>query len=154
MKVMNFSWWVAYTVIAICVQSFIPNWDALAPGFIIALQERNPWQTFWLFLVFTLIQEGAGGLGFGMAMLWYGGIIGIFHSSARFFVANNLLYMTLLSAGTALYRGFLLWFMCALQDIHLDYSAFTKASLVQFVLIPFVWGLAYLLRPRLLRHAH
>jgi hypothetical protein len=146
-------WWAGYIVVALFLQQQFPGLDALTPGFLLALQERKAVQTFWLFLLFTLVQEGAGNLQFGMAMLWYGGQILIFRLSSRLFVADNILFVIILSASLGGYYGILLWFMCALQDIPLDYAQMLRESFFQALAIPLIWGLTWTFSLRATAHA-
>ncbi|MDR1360036.1 MAG: hypothetical protein LBJ82_03550 [Deltaproteobacteria bacterium] len=139
-------WWAGYLAAAIFLQQQFPGLDALTPGFLLALQERRPVQTFWLFLLFALIQEGTGSLHFGMAMLWYGGQILIFRLNSQMFVTDNILFISILSASLGAYYGVLLWFMCVMLDIPPDYILLLRASLLQALAIPLIWGLARLFR--------
>lgn len=153
-KILNTLWWGGYLVIGILLQRFFPGCDALTPGFLLALQERRPWQTFWLFLIFVLLQEGTGSLNFGMGVLWFGGLVILFYISSRHFMAENIFFIAFLSLTMSLYQGFLLWFMAALQDISLDYINIVQKSVFQVLLIPIVWGLAWLVRPKVFRHGN
>lgn len=141
-------WWATFIVGALIVQQSIPGVDALTPGFLLSLQERRPRQTFWLFLLFVFIQEGAGSLNFGGALLWYGGQVALFHASLRFFVADSMLFVLMISAGLGLYHGALAWFMGAVQKVPMDYLFLVQESLIQAAIIPVIWGLAFFSRPR------
>ena len=141
-------WWAGYILTALVVQQQMPGIDALAPGFLLALQEKKGSQTAILFILFTLIQEGAGTLNFGMSLLWFGGQIMLFRLSAQLFVADNLLFVGILSASLGVLRAALLWFMCALRDYPMDYMQLIHESLIQAFFIPIAWGIAVALRPR------
>ena len=154
MNIWLFLWWCLYVLCAMVLQQQVPGLDALAPGFLLALQQGKPWQTAWLFLVFCIIQEGAGSLMFGTAMLWYGGTILLFHLSSRLFVADNLLFVIMLSASMGLYHIFLTWLMCSVQDIAISYMELARQGIQHSVTIPLIWGLAYLLRPASMRHVN
>lgn len=146
-------WWTGYVIAALFLQQQFPGLDALTPGFLLALQERRTAQTLWLFLLFTLIQEGAGNLHFGMAMLWYGGQILIFRLNSRLFLTDNILFVTILSASLGGYYGILLWFMCVLQDIPPDYILLLRESVFQALAIPLLWSLTWVLSLRAAPHA-
>lgn len=141
-------WWATYIAGALIVQQNIPGVDALVPGFLLSLQERKTKQTFWLFCIFVLIQEGSGSLTFGSAVLWYGGQIYLFHLSQRFFVAENIVFVFMLSASLGAYRLFLTWLMCAVENLPFDYALFVRESLLQAAVIPVIWGMAYFTRPK------
>ncbi|MDR0826725.1 MAG: hypothetical protein LBN33_02450 [Desulfovibrio sp.] len=141
-------WWTAFIVGAILIQQFIPGIDALAPGFLLSLQEQRKKQTLWLFFIFVLIQDGSGSLLFGAAVLWYGGQVLFFRLSSLFFVEDNIVFIFILSACLGLYHGLLTWFMAAIQTIHLDFVLLLRESIIQAIIIPIIWGLAYFTRPR------
>lgn len=143
-------WWAAYILVALILQQQFPGVDALAPGFLLSLQEKKRWQTFWLFLLFVLIQEGTGSLGFGSAPLWYGGQIVLFRLTERLFVAGNPLFVLMLSASLGAFHCLLTWFMCIVQKLPVEYLLLGQESLRQALIIPVIWGFACLLRPRAL----
>lgn len=141
-------WWATYITGALIVQQSAPGLDALVPGFLLSLQEKNTRQSVWLFLLFVVIQEGSGNIAFGSSLLWYGGQVLFFRISQRFFVADNLLFVFMLSAILGAYHGALEWFMCAVQKVPVDIATLTQESILQAVVIPIIWGLAYFTRPR------
>jgi hypothetical protein len=147
-KAARIAWWATFIVGALIVQQSVPGVDALTPGFLLSLQEKRPRQTFWLFALFVLIQEGSGSLNFGSALLWYGGQVALFHAGLRFFIADSVLFVLMISAGLGLYRGLLVWFMSAVQEVPLDLVLLVQESLVQAAVIPVIWGLAFFSRPR------
>lgn len=141
-------WWAMYIAGALVVQQSVPGVDALTPGFLLSLQERRFKQTAWLFLLFVLIQEGTGSLNFGSALLWYGGQVVLFRASLRFFVPESMLFVIMLSASLGLYHAFIVWFMCAVQMVPLDFLTLVRESLFQAAIIPVIWGLAFRSRPK------
>lgn len=141
-------WWATYIAGALIVQQSVPGVDALTPGFLLSLQERRPRQTFWLFVLFVLIQEGTGSLSFGSALLWYGGQVALFQASLRFFIADSVLFVLVLSASLGLYHGFLVWFMSAVQKVPIVFVSMVQESLLQAAIIPVIWGLAFFSRPK------
>jgi hypothetical protein len=140
-------WWATYIAGALIVQQSIPGVDALAPGFLLSLQEKKNWQTFWLFCIFVLIQEGSGSLLFGSAVLWYSGQILLFRMSQRFFVAENAVFVLMLSAALGAYHFLLTWLMCSIQNLPLEFVLLSQESMIQAAIIPLIWGLAYFIRP-------
>jgi hypothetical protein len=141
-------WWATYIAGALIVQQNIPGVDALVPGFLLSLQERKTWQSVWLFCIFVLIQEGAGSLTFGSAVLWYSGQVWLFHVSQRFFVAENILFVFMLSAVLGTYHFLLTWLMCSVQNLPLEFALLARESMIQAAIIPLIWGLAYFIRPK------
>lgn len=141
-------WWAAYISVALLVQHLIPGVDALAPGLLISLQERRPWQTLWLFLLFSIMQEGAGTMHFGSSVLWYGGLALFYWVGQRFFVADNIVFVLLLALFLGAYHGLLTLFMCAMQEIPVEHALLLHESIIQTLLIPLLWGLACCFRSR------
>ncbi len=152
MNIASILWWAVYITVALVIQQHIPGVDALTPGFLLALQEKNKTQILALFFLFTFIQEGAGTLDFGMAMLWYGGQIILFHTSARLFVADNALFITMLSTSLGGLRAILFCFMCAIQSYPVDYRNLAHDTLAQILIIPIIWGIATRLRGKGMAH--
>lgn len=148
--VTRFAWWATYIMGALILQRQIPGVDALAPGFLLSLQERKNWQSFWLFLLFVLIQEGVGSPGFGAGILWYGGQIVLFRLSQRLFVSENILFVLLLSTVLGAYHAVLTLFMCAVQKVAVNPAILARESVLQAMILPAIWGLAYLSRPKAL----
>lgn len=141
-------WWGVYIIGAVILQRFLPAVDALAPGFLFALQEKRPWQTFWLFVIFVLIQDGSGSLIFGSAVLWYGGQIALFRMLRSLVVSETVIFVLVLSLCLGVYHGLLTLLMCSVQNIPPHYSMIMRESLVQALVIPLLWGLIRALRPR------
>ena len=147
-KLLRLLWWAAYIAVALILQQQIPGVDALAPGFLISLQDGKKGQSFWLFLLFVFIQEGAGSLGFGSALLWYGGQVALFRLAERLFLADNIVFVLMLSASLGAYRCLITWFICIVQKVPVEYMLLVQESLLQALLIPILWGVACLFRPR------
>ncbi|MDR3175820.1 MAG: hypothetical protein LBU06_04735 [Desulfovibrio sp.] len=143
----RFVWWIAYISGALLVQRFIPGVDALVPGFLLALQEQNRQQCFWLFILFTLIQEGTGNLLFGAAALWYGGQVLLFRMGSIIFVKDNIIFIAMYSGCLGLYHFLLTWLMCAVQAVHVDFEALLRESVIQTLIIPLIWALAHIAKP-------
>ncbi|MDR2488981.1 MAG: hypothetical protein LBD42_05780 [Desulfovibrio sp.] len=145
---LRFLWWTAYVVVALILQQHIPGMDALTPGLLLSLQQKKTWQSFWLVLIFVLIQEGSGSLGFGSALLWYGGQIALFRLAEQLFMADSALFICMLSANLGVLRCLITWFMCIVQKVPMEYVPLVQESVVQAALIPVIWGIASLLYPK------
>ncbi|MDR1490258.1 MAG: hypothetical protein LBS65_07225 [Desulfovibrio sp.] len=143
----SFAWWCAYISGALFVQRFIPGVDALAPGFLISLQEENRRQCFWLFILFTLIQEGTGSLLFGAAALWYGVQMLLFRIGSVIFVKDNIIFIALYSGCLGVYHFLLTWLMCAVQGVHMNFETLLGESVIQTLIIPLIWAVAHIVKP-------
>jgi cell shape-determining protein MreD len=148
--VLSILWWAAYIMAALIVQQQIPGVDALAPGLLLSLQEKRVKQSVWLFLIFVLVQEGSGSLGFGSALIWYGGLVALFRLAERRFLADNALFICMLSSSLGVFHGLVIWFMCMVQKVPVEYIWLIRESVIQAALIPVIWGAACLFRPKTL----
>lgn len=152
-KIVLALYWAVYIVAGIIIQQQVPGTDALVPGFLIALQSGRKKILFWLFILFVLIQEGGGSLHFGSSLLWYGGQIAIYYI-ASYFVSTNSFFATLMLAGLfSAYGALVKIFICAIQDIPVNYQYLLETSLIQAAIIPIIWLLAFGLRKRMFIHA-
>lgn len=141
-------WWAIYIIGAVILQRFIPGVDALLPGLLVSLHDRKPAQTFWLFIIFVLIQEGCGSLMFGSAILWYGGVIVLFRMLQGLVMPESIVFILVLSAVAGGFHGALTLLMCSVQNIMPHHSMVLRESIVQALLIPPMWGLVQIFRPR------
>jgi hypothetical protein len=138
----NFIWWILYIVLAVWLQKFVPGLDALVPGFIICMQERNRQQTLLFLLVCIIFQQGCGTLPFGATIIWYGLVFGFFYMGGWFFMAENQLFILILSITLAIGRFFTFFGMGALQSLPLDTQAIFGQCIAQAVFTPIIWALS------------
>ncbi len=150
---LNLLWWFGYLIVGLWLQLKLPGLDALLPGFLVALQEKRWQQTTWFLLVCLLIQEGTGTLSFGSSVLWYGGVILLFHIGVWFFVTNSLFFIVLLSGGIGVLYAVLQYALGSLQNMTLPLERIIEQAFAQAMLIPPLWGIAYLTRKKAIRHA-
>lgn len=146
MGVIQFFWWAMYILIALHIQKLLPGFDALSPGFFIALEEGKKKQTIFLFFLFCLIQEGSGSLRFGSSLLWYSGQAIIYSIGTRFFVSGNIFSVTLLSCLAALHYSLVFWLMSAFQDVPVSYPRLIERGIIQAVFVPIIWYVAKKMR--------
>lgn len=149
----NVLWWSLYCVLAVWMQLHFPGIDALLPGLLISLQEKRWRQTIWIALTCVLIQEGTGTLAFGATILWYGGLILLFHGGRWFFVTNSLFFVVLLSGALGLFNVVVLLSLTTLQKLAFPFDLVLEQSLAQALIIPPLWGIAMLTRKKVFRHA-
>jgi hypothetical protein len=138
----NLIWWVLYIVAALWLQKFVPGLDALVPGLIICLQERNRQQSILFLLICVILQEGCGTLPFGASIIWYGLVFSFFYVGGWFFVAENQFFILILSVALGLGRLFIIFSMGALQPLPLDTQALVWQSVVQAAFTPAIWALS------------
>ncbi|GHV53411.1 hypothetical protein FACS1894206_04030 [Deltaproteobacteria bacterium] len=144
----NILWWTGYFFVALTMQRHFPGVDALVPGLMISCEENRGQQTFWLFLITLLIQEGTGSLAFGNAILWYGALFLYFSVGRLFFVTGSLFFVVLIAAALGLTHALLLYMMSSLQGFQIDAYRLTEQATAQAFLIPPLYAALSLLRKR------
>lgn len=103
-------------------------------------------QLVWVILATIFLQEGVGTLPFGSALLWYSVVIIIFYGGRALFEAENFIFIFLLSVSLGLLHFFLTYAMANLHDLRFDTTRLAMESVIQALLIPPLWRLAYFLR--------
>lgn len=152
MRTNNIFWWGLYFFCAIWLQAVIPGLDALVPGLIVSLQERNFRQIFAIFGLCTLIQEGVGTLDFGASLLWYSTVVFIFFLGRWLFETENLVFIFMLSACIGVSHYAIVRAMCALQFIPVNEPLLLDESSLQGLLTPVLWKIASLTRRWVVLH--
>lgn len=144
----NAFWWLCFTVLAVWGQYFFHGVDLLVAGLILSLQEEDAKQTLWLLAAWMLIQEGAGSLAFGHAILWYGAVLALFFLGRWLFEAENVLFILLLGLALGAWRYLLVQLMANLNDYAILDARLLRESLLQGLVIPPSWYLARRMRQR------
>lgn len=147
MKLRNSFWWVTFFILSILVQRALPGIDMFVIGLLISLQERNPLQILWVLVTIVFIQEGCGTLDFGVSILWYSCVIGLYVIGCWLFETKNLLFVFLLSMGIGLTKFFVITLMSHLQNLPDNSSLLADECILQSLFIPFSWKLLSLTRP-------
>ena len=150
----NVIWWAGYLVVAIWLQRFIPGLDALIPGFLVCLQERNRQQTATILLISVIIQEGAGTLPFGLSLLWHGVVVALYYIGIRLFISSGSAFTLLLSFSLALSRALFMLVMDFLQPLPMDLWTLSRVVALQLLFTPLLWILARRSREKRSNNAH
>ena len=152
MNWINIGWWLVYICLAVIFQALFPGLDFMLPGFILAIQEREPVQLGWVALVFILLQEGMGNMGFGGSLLWYSLAVVFFFLGYSLFEVESFLFIFLLSGCLAFLHFVVFSLMASLQDTPFSGNALMEEAVVQALITPFIWlGLRF--TRKLVRHA-
>lgn len=139
------TFWAVFTLAGLWMQSFMPGVDFLAPGLILSLQEEKPRTTVILGIIWLLLQEGSGSLAFGTVVLWYGVLAALFFFGHWLFEAKNFLFMIILGACLGVLHFGLMNVMTQLQDWRVPPGRVLLEAVVQAVVFPVQWGLAYII---------
>lgn len=149
----NLLWWGLYVLVGLWAQKIFPGADAMVPGLILCLQEKNTRQTA-LFLAFCLLlQEGTGSLPFGASIVWYGLAVALYFLGGLFFMSGNLMFVLMLALALGLGRALLFSVLGLLHPISLSLSDKAVICLLQAALVPLLWMPAMKLRRKALLHA-
>lgn len=148
MQLKNILWWIVFIATGVWVQHHIPGVDILAVGLLVSMQERRTAQTIWLALIFVLLQEGAGSLAFGTALIWYGGLAAAYSGGKWLFESQNMLFILLLGVVLGgLHVGLTLLF-ASLQDLEVDSMRLLMEGVLQAVITVPAWLTTRTLRRR------
>lgn len=142
----NAGWWLLYAFAGISLQAAVPGQDFLLPGFIIALQERRPFQTLIVGLSFMLAQEGMGSMAFGSSLLWYAVTAIAFHTACSLFQGRSFLFIFLLSCLLSAAHYVIFGALASLQDIPWDPAHLLEECFLQALSTPLLWWAASSLR--------
>ena len=153
MLILNILWWLFFIISALFIQVFVPGIDALAPGLLISLQERRWQQSFWLAIIFMLIQEGTGSLSFGAAPLWYLAVTFLFLIGCRLFSGNNAFFVVLLSLALGCTHFLIVLLVTQIGAYTQSYEMLMFDSLAQAISFPLVWFPFSYIRKRCFKNA-
>jgi hypothetical protein len=144
-------WWSAFTVLGIWGQSMVPGVDFFAPGMAVSLRWQRPAGTVVLALVWTAIQEGAGGLAFGYAILWYVTLFVLLTLGRWLLDPGSLQFQALLGVALGVAHFLLLYLMAVLEMRAFPLGRVLWECLLQAILYPAIWFAADNLFPQRLR---
>jgi hypothetical protein len=146
-------WWLVFTFLGIWGQTLVPGVDFFAPGMAVSLRWQKPWGTVALALVWTAIQEGAGGLAFGYAILWYVTLFVLLTLGRWLLDPGSFQFQALLGLALGLAHFLLLYLMAVLEMRAFPLRRVLLECLLQALIYPVLWYLASNLFPeRLKRH--
>ncbi len=134
-------WWLLYGILAIWLQSFLPGVDIFALGFLLLLQSGK-WRqaTLWGILA-VLVQEGTGSAVFGFSIIWYFFIVCCYVVGCGIFVADNRIFIFLLSAMLGAGRAFLAIGMYRINEAQPPMDRIIFEAVEQGLCIFLLWGL-------------
>ena len=147
-----FPFWIAFIVLGVWAQQFLPGVDFFAPGLIVCLQQRRVSATAWLAAAFIVLQEGMGSLAFGTLILWYAGLLAVYLVGRWLFESRNLLFIFIIGVFLGVWRFILVRMMASLQDMVPDQGRLATECAIQAVLFTLEWGVLFLLYKRNVRH--
>ncbi len=137
-------WWTIYTILGIWLQRFIPGLDCFAPALAGCLYLGLFKTTFWLTLIWIIIQEGVGGLAFGFTLLFYGGIVLFFLGSKLIFTQNTALFFIGASFYSAGLYFVTIQIMTSLQELNVPIYLIVQNSMLTLIFFPILWTIMIL----------
>lgn len=146
-------WWSLFTFCGIWAQTILPGVDFFAPGMAVSLRWQKPGVTIGLALVWTAIQEGAGGLAFGYGILWYFTLFALLTLGRWLLDPDSLQFQALLGLALGVAHFLLLYLMAVLELRAFPLRRVLLECLLQTLIYPVSWYLLNSLFPqRLKRH--
>ncbi|WP_051617089.1 hypothetical protein [Desulfonatronovibrio hydrogenovorans] len=132
-----------YTVLGVWGQFALPSVDFLTPALVVLLQLGFFSYAFWAGLFWMLIQEGAGDLAFGTAILFYSGLLIFFFTGGAFFEVSNILFSLFLFLFLSIYKPWIVTVMASLQDLSLTGQYSLQGMAIQWGVYFCLWCLTY-----------
>ncbi|CCO23335.1 hypothetical protein [Maridesulfovibrio hydrothermalis] len=145
-------WWAGFTFVAIWAQKILPGVDFMAPGLLLCIQLEKKSHVFWLILIWSLIQDGVGGLPFGYSIIWYSSILILYRCGAMFFDVQSMMFALLCAAGLGLLHPLLTGIMSMLADMVWVSDRYIFEGILQALIFPAEWLLLKYLYPVRFRH--
>lgn len=147
-------WWMAFTILGIWGQSMLPGVDFFAPGMAVSLRWQKPGATIILTLIWVAIQEGAGGLAFGYAILWYAILFALLTLGRWLLDPGSLQFQALLGLALGLAHLLLLYLMAVLEMRAFPLGRVLGECLLQALLYPVLWYVSEAMFPDRLKKVH
>jgi len=137
-------WWLLYTIFGIWLQRFIPGLDCFAPALAGCFYLGLTTTTFWLALIWILVQEGIGSLAFGSTLLFYTGITIFFFWSKIIFAKNSPLFFIGASVFTAGFYFLVMNIMTNLQELNVPMHILLQNSILILIFFPILMSIVIL----------
>ncbi|MFP4391488.1 MAG: hypothetical protein ACOC43_13705 [Desulfohalobiaceae bacterium] len=146
--------WFLYTLLAIWFQAIFPGPDLFAPALLLLLQQRDFPRLGWLLPLWIVIQEGSGSMYFGTSLLWYAGLILVFHFARVLLDTRGFLFIFLISVFAGFWQYLCLHLLSGLQELQVPKGQILQQSLQTIVAVPLFWSLLLGLKNRLVREKY
>mgnify|MGYP000058218049 CR=1 FL=1 len=138
-------WWILYTLCGIWIQGAIPGVDCFGPGLLLCLQTGRFKSLFWLAPIWVLLQEGAGSLPFGSALLYDAGLVYFFLLIRPYINLTSPMYILSISLFAGLWHFGVVHLVTSLQGIHILSQQILFQSIRLTAVFPVIWALASLI---------
>ena len=145
-------WWACFSFLAIWVQKIVPGVDFLAPGLLLCIQLEKKYHIVWLILIWSLVQDGIGGLPFGYSVLWYSSILVLYRCGAMFFDVQSMMFALLCGVVLGALHPALTAMMSMLADMVWVPDRYIFEGILQAVIFPVEWLLLKYIYPQRFRH--
>ncbi len=145
-------WWAAFTFVAIWAQKVLPGVDFMAPGLLLCIQLDKRKYIFWLILIWSLIQDGVGGLPFGYSIIWYSSILILYRCGAMFFDVQSMMFALLCGGVLGLLHPALTGMMSMLADMAWVADRYVVEGIIQALIFPVEWLLLKYIYPVRFKH--
>lgn len=142
----NILWWITVLILGMIIQVICPRLDALVPGALIAMQEKDYRTMVWLIPLIIMLQEGTGTQHFGASILWFAGFFFFFHLWKSMTAASTGLFILALSVTMGALRALIAVLFAILQQYPFSTTEVLQDSILEAVYIPVAWYILSRLR--------
>ncbi|WP_320006502.1 hypothetical protein [Maridesulfovibrio sp.] len=145
-------WWACFSFLAIWAQKIVPGVDFFAPGLLLCIQLEKKYHFFWLILIWSLIQDGIGGLPFGYSVVWYSSLFFLYRCGAMFFDVQSLMFAMLCGLVLGALHPALTAMMSLLADMVWVPDRYIFEGILQAAIFPVEWLLLRYIYPERFKH--
>ncbi len=145
-------WWGCFSFLAIWAQKIVPGIDFFAPGLLLCIQLDKKYHVFWMILIWSLIQDGIGGLPFGYSVVWYSSIYFLYRCGAMFFDVQSLMFALLCGVVLGALHPSLTAMMSLLADMVWAPDRYIFEGILQAAIFPVEWLLLKYIYPERFKH--
>lgn len=132
-------WWSLFTFIGVWAQVAVPGVDFFVPGLLLCIQMEKKYHVFWMILLWSLIQDGVGGLPFGYSLLWYLSILALYRGCFMFFDVRSLMFAVLCGVLLGILHPALTALMAMLADMDWAPERYLFEGALQAFIFPLEW---------------
>jgi hypothetical protein len=144
-SVTEFLWWSLYTLFAVWLQGIFSGVDCFGPALVLCLQAQRIRNLVFLLPVWVLLQEGAGSLPFGSALLYYMGLVYFVILVRAYISITSPLYILILSLFSGVWHLSVIHIITSLEDIHIAIQPLLLQSIRIVIVFPILWALVSLI---------
>jgi len=138
-------WWAIVTIMGIVIEASIKGIGAFLPALILSLQRERRIETFFLGVLWIIIQNGISNLPFGIISLWYLSVILFFFWMKNYLASTSIIFVSIISLCSCICYLISIFAISALEEIIIPTHIIFQNALKQLFLFPIIWKLYHFL---------